>query len=90
MCKDMYVCVMESNLVTYINWSLAIGMTQMDLEHVVLCEISQVEKDKYHLISLMCNIRKRHKHTEQHKHRLIVMKRRLRVPPISKGARQKG
>ena len=28
----------------------------MDLENIVLCEISQSEKDKYHVISLICGI----------------------------------
>ena len=28
----------------------------MDLENIMLSEISQSEKDKYHVISLMCRI----------------------------------
>ena len=28
----------------------------LDLENIVLSEISQLEKDKYHMISLMCGI----------------------------------
>ena len=28
----------------------------MDLENIVLSEISQSEKDKYHMISLICGI----------------------------------
>ena len=28
----------------------------MDLENIILSEISQLEKDKYHMISLMCGI----------------------------------
>ena len=30
----------------------------MDLEIIILSEISQAEKDKYHLISLTCGIQK--------------------------------
>ena len=30
----------------------------MDLENIMLTEISQSEKDKYHMISLMCNLMK--------------------------------
>ena len=30
--------------------------TQMDLEIVILSEVSQTEKDKYHMISLTCGI----------------------------------
>ena len=28
----------------------------MDLEIIILSEVSQTEKDKYHMISLMCGI----------------------------------
>ena len=30
--------------------------TQMDLEIVILSEVSQKEKDKYYMISLICEI----------------------------------
>ena len=30
--------------------------TWMDLEVVILSEVSQTEKDKYHMISLICGI----------------------------------
>ena len=30
--------------------------TWMDLETVILSEVSQTEKDKYHMISLICGI----------------------------------
>ena len=30
--------------------------TWMDLEIIILCEVSQTEKDKYHMISLICGI----------------------------------
>ena len=30
--------------------------TQVDLETVILSEVSQKEKDKYHMISLLCGI----------------------------------
>ena len=30
--------------------------TWMDLEIVILSEVSQTQKDKYHMISLMCGI----------------------------------
>ena len=36
-----------------------IGTTQMDLEIVILSEVSQTEKDKYHMLSLLCgNLKK--------------------------------
>ena len=31
--------------------------TWMDLEIIILSEVSQKEKDKYHMISLMCESR---------------------------------
>ena len=30
--------------------------TQMDLEIIILSEVSQIEKNKYHMISLICGI----------------------------------
>ena len=35
---------------------LTFATTWMDLEHIMPSEISQVEKDKYHMISLTCTI----------------------------------
>ena len=32
--------------------------TWMDLENIILSEVSQTEKDKYYMISLICRIRK--------------------------------
>ena len=32
--------------------------TWMDLEIIILSELSQTEKDKYHIISLICGIKK--------------------------------
>ena len=32
--------------------------TWMDLEFIILSEVSQTEKDKYHMISLICEIQK--------------------------------
>ena len=36
----------------------------MDLEDIMLSEISQTEKDKYHMISLMCGIQRTNKKTK--------------------------
>ena len=36
--------------------------TRMDLEMVIVSEVSQTDKDKYHLISLMCGILKNGSH----------------------------
>ena len=36
--------------------NLAFATAWMDLENIMLSEISQSEKDKYHMISLICGI----------------------------------
>ena len=51
----------------YIQWSITqplkkkqqnkpFAATWMDLEIIIVSEVSQMEKDKYHMISLMCRI----------------------------------
>ena len=35
---------------------LPFATTWMDLEIIILSEVSQTEKDKYHMISLICGI----------------------------------
>ena len=39
-----------------IGWNLAICKTWMGLEGITLSEVSQAEKEKYHMISLTCGI----------------------------------
>ena len=50
------------------NEVLLFGTAWMNPEAIMLCEISQTEKDKYHIISFTCGIsktkRNRLKHTE--------------------------
>ena len=41
------------------NEILSFVTTWMDLECSMLSEISQMEKDKYHMISLICGIKKK-------------------------------
>ena len=36
--------------------SLQVKRSEMDLEIIILSEVSQTEKDKYHMISLTCGI----------------------------------
>ena len=38
------------------NEILPFAATRMDLEMTILSEVSQTEKDKYHMISLICGI----------------------------------
>ena len=56
--NEMCVCIY-----TYIytpalekNEIMPFAATWMDLEIIILCEVSQTEKDKYHMISLTCGI----------------------------------
>ena len=35
---------------------MSFAATWMDLEIIILSEVSQAEKDKYHMISLICGI----------------------------------
>ena len=47
---------MEYYLVIKNNEFLPFALTWMELECIMLSEISQSEKDKYRMISLMCGI----------------------------------
>ena len=38
------------------NEIMPLAVTWVDLEIVILSELSQTEKDKYHMISLICGI----------------------------------
>ena len=38
------------------NGRMPFAVTQVDLEIIILSEVSQKEKDNYHMISLMCGI----------------------------------
>ena len=57
----IYVCVCVYIYMKYYsaknkNEILPFAATWMDLEIVIQSEVSQTEKDKYHIISLMCGI----------------------------------
>ena len=41
------------------NETLSFAVTWMDVEGIILSEISQSEKDKYHMVSLLCEIKKK-------------------------------
>ena len=56
------------------NGLLPFATTQMDLEGIMLSEVSQTEKDKYPMISLICGIYK-----NKTKNKLIDTENRLVV-----------
>ena len=51
-----YICTMEYYSAIKKNEIMPFIATWMDLEIIILDEVSQTEKDKYHIISLTCGI----------------------------------
>ena len=47
--SDMLLTIKKSEITSF-------AATWMDLESIMLNEVSQKEKDKYHMISLICGI----------------------------------
>ena len=54
--KMCYIYAMEYYSAIKKNAIMPFAATWMDLEIIILSEVSQTEKDKYHMISLMCGI----------------------------------
>ena len=54
--KLWYIYIVEYYLVIRKKEMLPFGTALMDLESIMLGEISQSETDKYHMILLMCGI----------------------------------
>ena len=54
--KMWYVYTMECYSAIKKNEIMPLAATWMDLEIIILSEVSQTEKDKYHMISLICGI----------------------------------
>ena len=64
---EYYLAIKKNEIMPFTN-------TWMDLEIIILNEISQKEKDKYHMISLICGIKKIQmnlftKQKQTHRHR---------------------
>ena len=61
------------------------AMTWMELEYIMLSEISQSEKDKYHMISLMWNLRNKtseqrgKRESDKPRKRLLTIENKLMV-----------
>ena len=56
MCVCIYVYIMEYYSAIKKNEIVPFAATGMDLESIILSEVCQTEKDKYHVISLICGI----------------------------------
>ena len=54
--KKWYIYTMEYYSAIKKNKIMPFAATWMDLEIVILSEVSQTKKDKYHMISLTCGI----------------------------------
>ena len=54
--KVWYIYTMEYYSTIKTNEIIPFGATWMDLEIIILSEVSQTEKNKYHMISLTCGI----------------------------------
>ena len=54
----IYICIYKMEYYSAIkkNEIMPFAATWKDLEIVILSEVSQTEKDKYHMISLICGI----------------------------------
>ena len=74
-----YKYTMEYHSAITKNEIILFGATWMDTDIIILSEIKQTEKDKYHMISLMCGIKKKDilslftKQKEPHRHRKQTM-----------------
>ena len=54
--KMWYIYTMEYYSAIKKNEIVPFAATWMDLEIIILSEVSQTEEDKYHMISLICGI----------------------------------
>ena len=52
----MYIYTMEYNLAIKKEEIMAFAATWIDLKFIILSDVSQIEKDKYHMISLVQGI----------------------------------
>ena len=64
MYMNIYIYIHNGILATKQNEILPFVATWIDFEGIMLSEISQIEKDKYHMISLMCGIQRTNKKTK--------------------------
>lgn len=65
----MYTCTMEYYFRHKKEKTLPLATIWMDLEGIVLSEISQIERDKYCMLSFICGLLKRKKTQKPHRKR---------------------
>ena len=53
---DKDVVHIDSGILAIKNEIMPFSVTWLDLEMVILSEVSQTQKDKYHMMSLLCGI----------------------------------
>ena len=70
--KMWYVYTMEYYSATKKNEVMLFAAAQMDLEIIILSEVSQKEKDKYHMLSLTCRILKKKNDTNEPMYRTEI------------------
>ena len=59
MCLYVYIYMQTQNIIqSYKNEILEFATTWIDLEGIMLSELSQTGKDKYYMISCICRIKK--------------------------------
>ena len=56
--KTWYVCIAEYQSALKKNKIISFAATWLDLESVILSQVSQTEKEKYHMAPLICGIYK--------------------------------
>ena len=54
--KMWYIYIIEYYSAININKIMLFAATQKDLEIIILSEVSQTEKNKHHMVSLICGI----------------------------------
>ena len=54
--KKIYIYIMEYYSAIKKNKVMPFAATWLELETLILSEVSQKEKDKYHVVSLICEI----------------------------------
>ena len=67
-----YIYTTECHIAIKKEGNLATATTWMDQEAIMLSEISQIEKDKYYRISLLCRIKQNENKLIDTQNRLVV------------------